>query len=582
MAGMAGAALFTLMAKLSLDKGEFDSGLSEAESSGSSFASRLGSVLGTGMKAAGATVAAVGTAAVAAGKQIFSALEDISAAGDAVDKGSQKLGISAELYQKLGFAAEQSGTSIDSMSRGMMGITQTLANVASGVEGSTTAFDTLGVSLTNSDGSLKSTEQVLQETLFALADMEDTTQRNALAIEIFGRGASELSPLLNAGSDGIRDMMEQAEQYGLVMSDSAVSASAAFGDSLSLLQKSVQGVKTSLLSELLPGVTEIMNGFAGIVAGVQGADQTLNSGVQSMVGSLTSMVPRAVSVIGSIASAVLSAAPDIITSLADGITQAIPQLAPLAGNMISTLIEALTTVIPNLLQSGIQIIVSLVQGIASAIPQIVSAIPDIILSIVDTLADNSDEIVMAGIDIIIALAKGLIEAIPQLVEKLPQIIAKIVEGLLNGVSALMDVGKKLIEGLWEGIQASAEWLWDKLTGWVDNVFGFIKGLFGIKSPSTKMRDQVGKNIALGIAEGIMAGLGDVERASDHLYDAFPSVASGEYRLNVKRTISDAYSQNNQQMADMILDGLAQQTFIIQMDGREFGRAVRGVVAGAHA
>ena len=72
----------------------------------------------------------------------------------------------------------------------------------------------------------------------------------------------------------------------------------------------------------------------------------------------------------------------------------------------------------------------------------------------------------------------------------------------NAGSSMLEVGKNIVQGIWNGISNAFTWIKDKITGWVGNVLDFIKGLFGIHSPSTVMRDQVGKMLGLGMAEGI--------------------------------------------------------------------------------
>lgn len=93
-----------------------------------------------------------------------------------------------------------------------------------------------------------------------------------------------------------------------------------------------------------------------------------------------------------------------------------------------------------------------------------------------------------------------------LLEKGKEAAGKLVSSVVDGVSSLPDkllsVGTDLVKGLWNGISNSYQWIKDKISGWVGNVMDFIKGLFGIHSPSRVMRDEVGKMLGLGMAEGI--------------------------------------------------------------------------------
>lgn len=87
------------------------------------------------------------------------------------------------------------------------------------------------------------------------------------------------------------------------------------------------------------------------------------------------------------------------------------------------------------------------------------------------------------------------------------------------VDGMLSIGKNLVSGLWNGISNSFQWIKDKISGWVGNVMSFIKGLFGIKSPSRVMRDEVGKMLGLGMAEGIEESRNAVNGAVRKLGDA---------------------------------------------------------------
>ena len=87
------------------------------------------------------------------------------------------------------------------------------------------------------------------------------------------------------------------------------------------------------------------------------------------------------------------------------------------------------------------------------------------------------------------------------------------------IDGMLSIGKNLVTGLWNGISNSFTWIKNKISGWVGNVMDFIKGLFGIKSPSRVMRDEVGKMLGLGMAEGIEDSRNAVNGAVRKLGDA---------------------------------------------------------------
>ena len=100
------------------------------------------------------------------------------------------------------------------------------------------------------------------------------------------------------------------------------------------------------------------------------------------------------------------------------------------------------------------------------------------------------------------LIRGLIEALPRVLYRLPEIIIAITSGLLKGVGSLVDVGNQMVRGLFEGIRNAGNWLYNKLRGWVSDVLGWVRRLFGIHSPSKVFADEVGKFIPPGITVGV--------------------------------------------------------------------------------
>ena len=244
-----------------------------------------------------------------------------ASAGDEIDKESQKLGIASDTYQELSYAMERSGASIEDVSKGVKNITKELADAGNGVKGAGKSFDELGVSLKNADGSMKSTEDVLLESIDALSKMEDETQRNAKAQEIFGKSASELNPLLNSGAEGIKQLMQEAQDYGMVMGQDVVSASATFEDSLTRMQGTMSGVKNNLMGQFLPSISSVVDGFTDLIAGNEGAMDSIKSGVDSFIQNFKDMMPQVIEMVETIADAILEVAPDILTALALSISK---------------------------------------------------------------------------------------------------------------------------------------------------------------------------------------------------------------------------------------------------------------------
>ena len=264
-----------------------------------------------------------------------------------------------------------------------------------GEAGAGKQFKALGISLKDSAGKIKTNEQVLLESIDALSKMENENKRNALAQDIFGKSASELKPLLNSGADGIQQLMEEAEKYGMVMSDEAVKSSAEFNDSLTRLTKTAEGLKNKLGAELMPSITSIMDGISLALIGDDGATAKIEEGINGLAEKLNNGLPMFLDFITKIANVILENAPMIIETLANGIMTALPTLIPTISNIVINIVQTLISMLPQLLEMGIQLLLALIDGLVEALPTLIDMIPDIIVSICDTLIDHLPEIIEA-------------------------------------------------------------------------------------------------------------------------------------------------------------------------------------------
>lgn len=427
--------VFDLFAKLTLDTSEYDQGLKDAQSAGSSFGAGLASATRVGV----AAIAAVGTAAVAAGTSLVNSASDIAEYGDNIDKMSQKVGMSAQAYQEWNYVMNISGTEMSSMTTGLKTLTNQLDEARNGSEDAQARFAALGLSMEELAG--MSREDVFGAVITGFQNMEDSTERAALANDLFGRSGQELAPLFNTTAEETQRLIEEVHELGGVMSDDAVKASADFQDQLTAMQTAFKGVKRGLLSNFLPSLTTVMNGLTSIFSGNydEGLEQ-ISAGINEVVENITTIMPELIQIGFNIVEA-------IATSLIENLPVMLPALVDLVMNIANMIIENL----PLLVETAMQIILQLATGIADALPQLLPTIVDVVIQIVNTLIDNVDLLIDASIALILGLAEGLINALPRLVARIPEIIVKIVETLISNVPKLNDAAKELITGLANGL-----------------------------------------------------------------------------------------------------------------------------------
>lgn len=487
--------VFDLAASLHLDKKDYEKGLDDAERQ----ASKWGSRLGRAAKVGAAAVASTATAIAGAGAALKKGIGGTAEYGDKVDKMSQKIGISAQKYQQWDYVMQRAGTSIESMKMGM----KTLAKQA---ESNSDAFQKLGIS--QEEVKNMSQEELFERTVKGLADMEQGTERAALASQLLGRSGADMGALLNGGSKAIDEQLKMAQDYGMVMSDEAVKASAVFEDSVTTMQMTATGLKNKLMGELLPAATKVTDGLALIFKGdvTEGANK-LAEGVKGMADKVASALPKLFEVGGKIASGlgdaiiqnlpkmanaasqliigfvqyVLTALPSIaqagisiINSLATNIAQALPQLVPLAVDAIITFVQSLIQNIPMLLQGALAIIQGLAQGLITALPKLIEAVPRLIEALVNGIARNLPKIMKSGLKIVVALATAIVRSIPKLVVAVLKLVVKIPATILKAIPKLLSAGVKLIGGLWNGLKKELPKLPSKVWNWIKKIPEKIK------------------------------------------------------------------------------------------------------------
>lgn len=551
--------VFELFAKLGLDTTEYDKGLDNSEKKGANFGKGLKTAAGVAAGAVAATTAAVGAGA----KAFLGAANSVSSMGDTIGDNAAKMGISTKAYQEWDYVLQRAGTSIEAMKPSM----KTLANAA--VEGKD-AFDALGIS--QEEIASLNQEELFGRTIAALQGVSDEQERTALASKLLGKGAIELGAVFSMTAEETEAAKQKMHELGNYMDEDAIAASDNFQDTMADMNDSIEGVKTRLMVDFLPSLTETMGGLSKIFSGsdVEGGLAEIEKGISGLASNLVAQAPKlmqiggtiltalvssissnlpvllnaAVPVILELANGIISAAPDIITAvisvigtigsaladpanlsnllesavaivmtISDAIAQNAPTVIPAIVEIIMQMLTALTdesTLMP-LLEAGLSVITSVVQGILKAIPVLIKNLPTIISNIQNFLINSTPLIVSAAIQLFGGIVAAIPEIIVELVKQLPTIITSIVNGLLQGTGQIINVGGQLLAGLWQGISDKVGWIVEKIKGFGNTVMNTIKGIFGIASPSKVFRDEVGEMLALGLGEGFEDGMSDVQK-----------------------------------------------------------------------
>lgn len=224
--------VFDLMATISLDSSKYEKGLKDAEKKSNSFKKAVGNAV--------KVVGAVSGAVTAGGGAMFGFAKKSADASDRIDKMSQKIGLSRKGFQELDFICSQSGASVDNLRVGMKTLTNQMGKATDSSSDSAKMFKKLGVSITDSEGNMKSQETTLWDVLNALQGVENQTERATIANKLLGRSGSDLMPLINGARGSITKMKDQAHELGLVLDDETIDAGVHFTDTLDKLKRGIE------------------------------------------------------------------------------------------------------------------------------------------------------------------------------------------------------------------------------------------------------------------------------------------------------------------------------------------------------
>lgn len=225
----------------------------------------------------------------------------------------------------------------------------------------------------------------------------------------------------------------------------------------------------------------------------------------------------------------VEAAIEIVVALADGIGDALPTLIPAIVEAVILIATTLLDHMDKILEAAMKIIEGLAKGLIAALPKLIEMLPKIITSIVDFVISSLPQIIELGIKLVVELVAGLIKAIPQLVASLPKIVLAILEGIGKAAVSIVDIGKNIVKGLWDGIAGMISWISGKIKDFIGGIVSGVKGLLGIKSPSTVFRgigDNMGRSLGMGFAEAMDKVSEDIQDAIPTSFDIEPNVDLG--------------------------------------------------------
>ena len=486
-------------------------------------------------------LAAIGTIAASTAAAAKALWDCTNAAGQWADNLltlSQQSGASVDTLQKWDYAARFIDTDSETMVKALGKVAKMQAGSIKSGDEYITMLDGQTIALRNSNGELKSNEDLLMNMVDALGSIADDTVREAAAQELFGKSFQEMMPLINAGSEGLKKYGDEAEALGLVLSGDAVNSLGEFDDQMQRLKATIEVAGKQLALSFLPATKEVADQLTelaqtvtkALADGFQEADvdtildalfekiskgmSNLSSMMPAVARFMTGLVTKLTEFVTNNLPMLVQVGLEIITGLVNGISENLPVLIPVIVECILTIIQTLTDPanIQMLMDAAIALLSGLGQGLINAVPVLVANVPTIISNLVQSLITQASQMSSAGESLIASLESSIGTAMNSMMSKVNGWIqSNIVQPFTKAVQNIKTVGSNLVEGLWNGINDKFDWITGKIRTWVGNVLQFFKNLLGIHSPSTVF-EGYGKNMAEGLAIGYMNGIGYIKNA----------------------------------------------------------------------
>jgi len=236
--------------EVTCDDKKLEAGLKDAETATQKFQRKLDGW----SVAVGAAMTAAFVGAAKALNSFFGSMID---KGDALDKMSQRIGVSVEGIGKLSQMAQLCGSSMETFEGAITKMQKSLEAAAQGGAAQQQAFQRLGLSIT--DLKAMSPEDQFLAVSKAMGGLTDQSERTAMAMTLFGKSGTQLMPFFNQGADGIADMEQKIDSLGGVMSKDATDAMAKLKDSITLLKNGIAGTAANIMAELAPAITKAID-----------------------------------------------------------------------------------------------------------------------------------------------------------------------------------------------------------------------------------------------------------------------------------------------------------------------------------
>lgn len=530
-------------------------------------AKTLGNVVVTGAKAAAKALLEVGKAAANATKEGFELSKEAGKYADDIATLSTQTGVSQTSLQQWSYASNFVDTSVDSIASSMTKLTQTMGNALNGSSEASDKFATLGVSITDVHGRLRSTEDVFWDAIDALGKIENPAERDAAAIALFGESAQKLNPLIAAGREGFEALNAEAERLGAVFNDDEIATMGSFDDAMQRNSQAVTGLKNAIGLALIPAFQPLVNRATEAMGRVNHAIRDgitpdemgelmdylldeMDGAIEYIISIIEDALPMLTTAVGKLVSSLGSKLPGMVNRLLPAVTQLLQTLVntlsanaagigQAAGQLVAQLAAFLVSNLPALASAAVQLVSGLFSGLLAAIEPCWEAVKDGVREAMGK--------VWAGITSAFGTLGGILETVLNLPEgtitkPLSDAVGAVGDyfaevwgaitgafGTLSGIlkdllTGNIDLGDAL-EDAKNTVKEKFKQIWDAICSVFGTFANIIGKIFGVTDLGTKVKNRW-QAIKGGVTKAFSSAWNDILGSFGSLADWFGHIWDG--------------------------------------------------------
>lgn len=443
-----------------------------------------------------------------------SAVESAGYADDILTLSTQ-FGMSTDSLQEFQYMAGLTDTDLSTITGSMSKLTKSMGEMAKSGEASD-AMKRLGVNIYDANGQLKAADEVFLEVIDRLGMMESGTQRDALAMEIFGKSAQELNPLIETGRAGIEAYAQEAHDMGAVLDQDALGSLGAMDDSFQRLDQAGIALKNTIGVMLAPAITAVTTAITNLSQWFQNLDPEMQQTILTITGLVVAIGP-AIAIVLKVIETVKA-----LKTLISGVSAALNLAAvgPIAG-----IVAAIAAVIAIgvLVYKHWDEIKEWAIGLWTSIKETFNNIKEGIANAWDAVKTKATEV-----------WDGIKTKLTEVWDGLKEKASQTWDNIKTGVSEKFNAVKETISNVWSTVKENTSKTWENMKQNVEEHGGGIGGVIGAlgenyveawKGAFTTIDELTGGKLSAAL-ETVKGVLGDIKDAFTEKLNAVKEFVSG--------------------------------------------------------